>query len=112
MASVKSTVSLSVIVKDEAPVIRRGLESVRPLNDTWVIVDTGSADATQDIIRDVCSDLSANCMNGPGRVVNCWRLTLVERVLVCMGERRGGGVRRGTAVDVRQREFWFRMRDL
>ncbi|MGW7456976.1 glycosyltransferase [Streptomyces sp. NPDC054797] len=46
-----------MIVKNEAPVIRRCLESVRPLIDTWVIVDTGSTDGTQEIIREFFSDL-------------------------------------------------------
>ncbi|MEU3283040.1 glycosyltransferase [Streptomyces antibioticus] len=46
-----------MIVKDEAPVIRRCLESVRPLIDTWVILDTGSTDGTQDIVREVYGDL-------------------------------------------------------
>lgn len=40
-----------MIVKNEAPVIRRCLDSVLPLIDHWVIVDTGSTDGTQDIIR-------------------------------------------------------------
>ncbi|MBT2470557.1 hypothetical protein J7E97_22470 [Streptomyces sp. ISL-66] len=35
------TVCLNMIVKDEAPVIRRCLESVRPLIDSWVVLDTG-----------------------------------------------------------------------
>ena len=39
-----------MIVRDEAPVIRRCLESVRPVIDHWVIVDTGSGDGTQEII--------------------------------------------------------------
>lgn len=37
--------------------IRKCLESVRPLIDTWVIVDTGSTDGTQEIIREFFSDL-------------------------------------------------------
>ena len=41
-----------MIVKNEAPVIKRCLDSVLPLIDHWIIVDTGSSDGTQDIIRD------------------------------------------------------------
>ncbi|MFF1747074.1 glycosyltransferase [Streptomyces mirabilis] len=60
----KSTVCLNMIVKDEARVIRRCLESVRPLIDTWVILDTGSTDGTQDVIRDVFSDLPGELHEG------------------------------------------------
>lgn len=42
---------LNMIVKNEAPVIRRCLESVLPIIDCWVIVDTGSTDGTQEVIR-------------------------------------------------------------
>lgn len=51
-----------MIVKNEAPVIRRCLDSVRPLIDAWLIVDTGSTDGTQDIVRSFFHDI-------PGRLV-------------------------------------------
>ena len=41
-----------MIVKDESSVIERCLTSVLPLIDKWVIVDTGSTDGTQQIIKD------------------------------------------------------------
>ena len=40
-----------MIVKDEARVIERCLAAVLPYIDSWVIVDTGSADGTQALIR-------------------------------------------------------------
>lgn len=42
---------LAMIVKDEAHVIRRCLDSVRPLIDAYCIVDTGSTDGTQRIVE-------------------------------------------------------------
>lgn len=47
----KSSVCLNMIVKNETAVICRCLESVKPLIDYWVIVDTGSSDGTQEMIR-------------------------------------------------------------
>ncbi|MDQ8708274.1 glycosyltransferase [Streptomyces sp. LHD-70] len=47
----QQTLCLCMIVKNEAGVIERCLESVRPLVDHWVISDTGSTDGTQDLIR-------------------------------------------------------------
>ncbi|MFS4516519.1 glycosyltransferase, partial [Delftia tsuruhatensis] len=52
-------ICLNMIVKNEAPVIARCLASVKPWVDHWVIVDTGSSDGTQDLVR--------QCMEGvPG----------------------------------------------
>ena len=50
-------ICLNMIVKDEAAVITRCLASVRPFIDHWVIVDTGSTDGTQDIVREFMRDV-------------------------------------------------------
>jgi tetratricopeptide (TPR) repeat protein len=47
-----SSLCLNMIVKNEARVIRRCLASVRPFVSCWVIVDTGSTDGTQEILRE------------------------------------------------------------
>ena len=50
-----TTIALCMIVKNEALVIERCLQSVRHLIDSWVICDTGSSDETIDVIeRDLC----------------------------------------------------------
>src|SRR5690349_17931033 len=48
----RKTIGLVMIVKNEAGVIVRCLESARPLIDYVSICDTGSTDGTQQIIRD------------------------------------------------------------
>jgi glycosyltransferase involved in cell wall biosynthesis len=45
------TIGLCMIVKNEAAVITRCLESVRPLVDYVLIEDTGSTDGTQQLVR-------------------------------------------------------------
>lgn len=47
------TIGLNMIVKDEAASIKRCLDSILkyPLIDYWHIVDTGSTDGTQEIIK-------------------------------------------------------------
>ncbi|HEY1795590.1 MAG TPA: glycosyltransferase [Stellaceae bacterium] len=46
------TVGLCMIVKNEAAIIERCLDSVRPLVDFVLIEDTGSTDGTQQVIKD------------------------------------------------------------
>jgi glycosyltransferase involved in cell wall biosynthesis len=48
----EKTVCLNMIVKNESRVIQRCLESVKDLVDYWVIVDTGSTDDTEQLIRE------------------------------------------------------------
>ncbi|MGQ4415143.1 glycosyltransferase [Streptomyces sp. SAS_269] len=72
------TVCLNMIVKDEAHVIRRCLESVRPLIDTWVILDTGSTDGTQDVIRETLAGLPGALHESPWRGFDLSRTEAIE----------------------------------
>ncbi|MEM9598061.1 MAG: glycosyltransferase [Acidobacteriota bacterium] len=61
------SICLMMIVRDEAHVIRRCLESVRPFIDAWAIVDTGSSDGTPEVIRDCLRDLPGEVVERPWR---------------------------------------------
>jgi tetratricopeptide (TPR) repeat protein len=54
-----------MIVKNEAPVITRCLSSVKQLIDYWVIVDTGSTDGTQEIIKQSLKDIPGELHERP-----------------------------------------------
>jgi hypothetical protein len=58
---------LNMIVKNEAHVIRRCLDSVRPHIAHWVIVDTGSTDGTQAIVRENFADIPGELHERPWR---------------------------------------------
>lgn len=47
----RPTICLNMIVRDEAHVITELLDAVAPYISSWVIVDTGSEDGTQELIR-------------------------------------------------------------
>lgn len=61
----KASICLNMIVKNEAPVIRRCLETIKPWIDTWLITDTGSTDGTQEIIRDFMKDIPGELVEEP-----------------------------------------------
>ncbi|MFE2097570.1 MULTISPECIES: glycosyltransferase [unclassified Streptomyces] len=67
-----------MIVKDEAHVIRRCIESVRPLIDTWVILDTGSTDGTQDVIRETLADLPGALYESPWKGFDLSRTEAIQ----------------------------------
>lgn len=51
MSRSPNSVCLTMIVRDEAHVIARAVESVRGVISAWAIVDTGSTDNTEDVAR-------------------------------------------------------------
>lgn len=59
------TICLCMIVKNEAQVIKRCLNSVRGIINTWVIVDTGSDDGTPEIIRQHLADVPGALFERP-----------------------------------------------
>jgi glycosyltransferase involved in cell wall biosynthesis len=61
----RKTICLNMIVKDESEVILRCLASVKSLIDYWVIVDTGSTDGTQEIIKEFLKDIPGELYEKP-----------------------------------------------
>lgn len=55
-ADPKKTICVNMIVKNESEVIRQCLSSVKSIADYWVIVDTGSTDGTQEMIKNFMKD--------------------------------------------------------
>ncbi|MES2274232.1 MAG: glycosyltransferase [Chlamydiota bacterium] len=61
----KQTICLNMIVKNEAGIIEECLASVKKFVDSWVIVDTGSTDGTQEVIRACMADLPGELHERP-----------------------------------------------
>lgn len=60
-----ATICLNMIVKNEASVVTRCLDSVLPYIHSWAILDTGSTDGTQDIIRNHLAGLPGDLHERP-----------------------------------------------
>ena len=65
MTASGQSVCLCMIVKNEQHVIARCLQSVLPILDSWLIVDTGSTDGTQNLIRQLCGHLPGQLVERP-----------------------------------------------
>ena len=59
------SISLNMIVKNEAAVIERCLRSALPLVDRWCIVDTGSTDATKNLVRSTMAGIPGTLHSRP-----------------------------------------------
>lgn len=57
LPAARPRIGLCMIVKNEATVIGRCLRSVAPLIDRYTLVDTGSSDGTQEVVRAVAAEL-------------------------------------------------------
>lgn len=64
MAS-KQSICLNMIVKNEAHVIERCLESVKQWIDSWIIADTGSTDGTQEKILSSLKEIPGKLYERP-----------------------------------------------
>lgn len=63
--STTPTLGLAMIVRNEAAIIERCLNSVKQLVDHWIIVDTGSTDGTPEIIRRVLGEIPGALYDRP-----------------------------------------------
>ncbi len=63
--SPNATIGLAMIVKNEAHVIERCLRSVRPVLSHWTIVDTGSTDSTEEVVRGALAGIPGEFVHRP-----------------------------------------------
>jgi glycosyltransferase involved in cell wall biosynthesis len=78
MAVRGKTIGLCMIVRDEADVIGRCIESVAPLIDSWTICDTGSTDATPELIERALAGVPGALHQRPWRDFGANRSELME----------------------------------
>lgn len=79
---------LTMIVRDEAATIAETLESCRSLIQGWAIVDTGSLDGTQDVVRSALKGVPGKLIQQPWpesfAVARTWAWDLAQEL--CEGE--------------------------
>ena len=77
-AAEAKSIGLCMIVRDEAAVIERCLESMLPLIDTWTICDTGSTDGTPGLIEELLADVPGRLHHREFRDFGTTRTELME----------------------------------
>lgn len=80
-------ICLNMIVKDETPVLRDCFASVRPWITSWVIVDTGSTDGTQALIRELLGDLPGELHERPWKDFGHNRTEALELARTFVGDQ-------------------------
>jgi glycosyltransferase involved in cell wall biosynthesis len=73
-----TSICLNMIVKNEAHVIRRCLASLKPWIDAWVIVDTGSTDGTQELVREALAGVPGELFERPWKDFGFNRTEAIE----------------------------------
>ncbi len=107
LAPMSRSLCLNMIVKNESAVIRRCLDSVRPFITSWVIVDTGSSDGTQQIVREHLKDLPGELFERPWRDFGSNRTEAIQ-----LAGRRGDYLLFIDADEVLRPEPRFKLPDL
>lgn len=80
-------ITLSMIVKNERDVIERCLASVKPYLTHWCVVDTGSTDGTQEIIRKFMQDVPGELFEREWKEFDGSRTEAIELAQqICGGE--------------------------
>jgi len=82
----KEKICLNMIVKNEKDVITRCLDSVKSVIDYWVIVDTGSTDGTQEIIKNHMKDVPGKLFERPW---GNWGTTRTEALRLAQDHGKG-----------------------
>lgn len=84
-------VTLALICKNEAHIIKRCLDSVKDHITDWVIIDTGSTDGTQDLIRQELDGIPGVLIERPWVDFGYNRSELINEARSYLGGRLNAG---------------------